>query len=65
MFNACTDCVHYEWNQDSDDHYITAEWVECKRRPAIANLKQFPFKKTECVDFESRNKQEPDCGGGN
>ena len=56
MPNACTDCIHYEWNQDSDTDgvCVTAEWVECKARPALANLKSFPFKKTDCASFEAR-----------
>jgi len=56
--NACTDCVNYEYNEDCDDHYITASWVECKARPALANLKQFPFKQTKCNSFILRRPKE-------
>lgn len=54
MPHKCTDCVNYEHNMDCDDHYVTAEWVECKARPALANLKQFPFRKTACAAFKPR-----------
>ena len=58
MKHACKNCAHYEFNQDVDDYYIVAEWMECKKRPALANLKQFPFKSTGCNKFAPRTEGE-------
>ena len=60
MENRCADCVNYLHNVDTDtDGYLITEWVECSSRPSVANLKQFPFKKTGCESFQSRlNKGE-------
>jgi len=51
--NSCAGCRHIEAEdeQDSDGHIIGG-WVICTARPRVSNLKQFPFKKTSCKDYE-------------
>lgn len=57
MANNCTDCRHYEYNWDSDsDGYLDVEWCECAARPNLGNLKQFPFKNTQCSKFTKKHK---------
>lgn len=53
MAKKCTDCRHYFFDEEYSDHHLLASWCECSARPNVANLKQFPFQKTECAKFES------------
>ena len=57
MTNACTDCAHYDWDFEDSDGHIVGSWVICGARHAVANLKQFPFKKTECGKFKPKLKE--------
>lgn len=53
---SCTDCRHYHYEEDNMDGYVLSAWLECDARPTVANLKQFPFKKTECESFAPKRK---------
>lgn len=51
---TCTKCVHYSYHEDTDtDGYFVCSWAECAKRPTLANLRQFPFKKTNCAAYEA------------
>lgn len=55
MAVSCGDCRHAEWcESDSSDGWTdhNAGWV-CGARHGVGNLKQFPFKNTDCEHFES------------
>ena len=49
--NACRDCKWLLREQESwEMPHIW--WWECTERPAMANLRSFPFKSTKCKSFE-------------
>lgn len=55
---SCYTCKHRSITRESEswelDHIY---WYvhECAVRPSIANLKQFPFNKTNCSKHETKN----------
>ncbi len=54
MSKSCTDCRHLEYDEDNMDGYVLSAWVVCGARSKMANLRQFPFKKTGCKSFEPK-----------
>lgn len=57
MSKSCTDCRHLEYDEDNMDGYVLSAWVTCGARSKVANLKQFPFKKTGCKSFEPKTTE--------
>ena len=54
---ACADCKHYEWDDEDSDGHIVGSWNWCGARNGVSNLKQFPFRKTDCPTFKPKEKQ--------
>ena len=56
MTNSCYTCKHRHSYRETESwempHIFWYEHV-CDARPTIANLKQFPFTKTDCPKHES------------
>lgn len=53
---SCFNCKHYHSHKEIESWELPhIFWYEysCDKRPTVANLKQFPFKKTMCKSFES------------
>lgn len=49
--NSCYRCAHLHKETESwEMPHIW--WWECSARPAMANLKSFPFSNTKCKDFK-------------
>lgn len=56
MSKSCTDCRHYEYDWDTDsDGYFLGDWAACRARNGVSNLKNFPFRRTECETFQEKS----------
>lgn len=57
MKNRCLDCRHYEWGEiDYSDGWPDENaGPVCGARHGVQNLRQFPFKKTACAEFERKS----------
>jgi hypothetical protein len=50
----CLTCRHYEADQE-DGNEGDGEWYTvCRARNGVSNLKQFPFRRTNCAMFETK-----------
>lgn len=49
--NSCYQCAHLKREMESWE-MPEIWWWECAKKPAMANLKNFPFKNTQCKVFE-------------
>jgi len=55
---SCRNCKHYHVHREEESWEMPhIFWYEysCSARPTIANLVQFPFKVTQCKQFEERS----------
>ena len=50
----CADCIHYEYNFFESELDGSVEWMECKAKPQVANLKYFPFERTTCTAYDTK-----------
>lgn len=57
MPNSCINCIHYHCEEYEVDGYTLDTWLKCDVRSTVANLKQFPFKNTECKSYSPNPKQ--------
>lgn len=66
---SCVNCKHYESDYEESDGHIISSWATCHARFGVSNLKQFPFRNTECKVFEDsrnnrlRNERYTSCHG--
>lgn len=59
MSNCCYNCKNYHSYKETESYempHIFWYVFICDARPSVANLKQFPFKNTNCEKFEGRSK---------
>jgi len=49
---GCKNNASYQDHESWEMPHITWWVFACAARPNVANLKQFPFEKTECPDWE-------------
>ena len=63
MGNSCRDCRHLRRESEGWE-YPHIWWWECRARPAMENLRSFPFKDTKCASFEASRKAKEGRGDG-
>ncbi len=60
--NRCSMCAHYHCHKETESWEMPhIFWYErsCDARPTLANLKQFPFKRTSCPRYSERTAPKP------
>lgn len=62
MPKSCCNCRHFEADKEDGNEGMGEWYVTCLARTSVSNLKQFPFKKTHCADFEPRQNQQVATG---
>ena len=54
--NSCSNCRHFEADQE-DGNDGMGQWYEvCRARNGVSNLKSFPFKRTKCATFTTKEE---------
>ena len=53
--SSCLNCKHCEQGEETSDGHVIDVWVACRARAAVSNLKQFPFRKTDCRSYERKH----------
>ena len=50
---SCLDCKWLEddYEDASDGAWMNKPYTVCRARNGVSNLRQFPFKETNCTDF--------------
>lgn len=63
MSNICRKCQHFSRQTESwEMPHIW--WFECGARPAMANLKSFPFHSTSCAKWKAIPERKYNLSGG-
>jgi hypothetical protein len=55
---SCYGCKHL-LRQTESWEMPWVYWYECRARPSVANLWQFPFSRTKCEKWEQREGKDP------
>ena len=58
MTNSCHDCHWLESDQEDGNDGMGRFYVACRGRNGVSNLKQFPFRKTNCKDFRIKGEKD-------
>ena len=57
MPKDCANCKWFEadYGDASDGAWINKPYTVCRARNGVSNLKNFPFRKTECETFQDKS----------
>jgi len=56
MPNSCLDCHWHEADQEDGNEGQGAWYEVCRARSGVSNLRQFPFRNTDCADHKHKSK---------
>lgn len=63
MPKSCATCHWLEADQEDGNEGMGAHYIVCRGRSGVSNLKQFPFKKTNCADHRLKDRPQSAASG--